>query len=81
MELVTLSTEKGEEVLAADMTTEEFDDLREWFCYTKPLGRSMNVVARPTPEEESVFHVRATGTVPGPSDEDALIASVLRNRA
>ena len=81
VEIVTVSVEEGEEVLASDVSSAELDELREWFCYTKPIGRGMNIIARSTSGGESGFHVRATGTDPGPSDEGSLMVSCSHERA
>ena len=80
MEIIKVSAEEDEVVLASDVSAVELDEIREWLCYTKPIGHSMKVIARPAPLGDSVFRVRTTGTDPGPSDNDSPAAcSFLRS--
>ena len=69
VDLIAVQGDGTEEVLAARVSAKEADELREWFSYTKPIGRGVKVVARPRSSEGSIFCVRTTGTLPGPSEK------------
>ena len=49
----------SEELLASGLSSEEVDEIREWFCYTKPMERSMRIVVRSAPN--SGFSVLTAG--------------------
>jgi len=55
MNASSFPSETFEEVTAHGLDTSEIDDLREWFCYTKPLGRSVKIVAMPAQEGSPIF--------------------------
>lgn len=61
-------SDHGEE-LTVGIGPEEVDELREWFCYTKPLGPSVRVVATSTSGGYGGFRVVAAGNKPGPVEE------------
>jgi hypothetical protein len=60
-----------EDLVASGIQPGEVDGLREWFCYTKPIGRAMRIVVRPTSGEDSAFSVLAAGTEPEPPEASA----------
>jgi len=64
MDLYTVQSVETGEPLASDMDACNIDDLLDWFCYTKPLGADIKVVARPTVKGEPVFCVHAVGNKP-----------------
>jgi len=45
----------------------EIDQLMEWYCYTKPIGPSIRVVAT-SASPRSGFCVVAAGNQPGPAE-------------
>ena len=51
-----------ERLLATGVDAAQMDDLREWFCYIKPLGEDMIVVAHSESNEDPVFRVHVSGT-------------------
>jgi hypothetical protein len=71
MDFATAQEDGTRELLVCDLSPAEIDQFREWFCYTKPFGRSMKVVALPKSRGGSIFCVRATGTDPGPSENSS----------
>jgi len=62
MNASSFPSETFEEVTAHGLDTSEIDDLREWFCYTKPLGRSVKIVAMPAQEGSPYLSVLSAGT-------------------
>jgi len=62
---VSVQTDHGNELLASRLEPAELDVLREWFCYTKPIGPSIKIIATPASDEPSGFCVVATGNQPG----------------
>src|SRR6202044_800585 len=54
----------SEDLVVSGLHPAEVDGIREWFCYTKPIGRGMRIVVRPTSEADSAFSVQAAGTEP-----------------
>ena len=55
----------GEERLCSGLTSAELGALLDWCSYTKPMGRSVKIVARSTSGGDSTFCLRVTGTEPG----------------
>ena len=49
-----------EELLASGLSSVETDEVREWFCYTKPLGPSVKIAVGPA-RSALGFSVVATG--------------------
>jgi len=64
MDVFRVRSDGAEDLLASGLSSEETDELREWFCYTKPMGHSMKIVARPTPGGDSVFSLVTAGYEP-----------------
>ena len=64
MDIFRVQHDGSEDLVVAGLHPAEVDGLREWFCYTKPIGRGMRIVVRPTSEEDSAFSVLAAGTEP-----------------
>jgi len=60
----------SEDLVASGLQPAEVDGLREWFCYTKPIGRGMRIVVRPTSEGDSAFSMLAAGTEPEPPERE-----------
>lgn len=46
MDLLRVRPDGAEELLASGLSSEEIDELRDWFCYTTPMASSMKIVAR-----------------------------------
>jgi hypothetical protein len=63
--IVSVQTHHGEELVFSELEAAELDELREWFCYTKPMGPSIKIVATPASAERAGFCVVATGTETG----------------
>jgi len=61
----------NEDLVASGLHPAEVDGLREWFCYTKPIGRGVRIVVRPTYEGDSAFSVLAAGTEPEPAESES----------
>ena len=64
VDVLRVQHDGSEVLLASGLHPAEVDGLREWFCYTKPIGRGMKIVLRPTSEKDSTFTVLAAGTEP-----------------
>ena len=61
MEVLRVRPDGGEELLASGLNSEEIDELRDWFCYTTPMARSMKIVARSTRGVGPCFSVVTAG--------------------
>jgi len=61
---VSAQTDYCKEV-ASELGLAELDEVREWFCYTKPIGPSIKISATAAFGEQSGFCVIATGTEVG----------------
>ena len=61
MDVFKVRSDGAEDLLASGLSSGETDELREWFCYTKPMDRSMKIVARSTPQGVSIFSVVTAG--------------------
>jgi hypothetical protein len=59
---------KAEEIVLPGLATAEIGELREWFCNTKPLGRSIRIIASPASGGPD-FAVVAAGNEWGPAEE------------
>jgi len=66
MQIVKVQPDASEVVVASDLSAAEFDGLREWFCYTKPLGGGIKLIGRASPDASSDFGIRIAGTEPEP---------------
>jgi hypothetical protein len=66
MDIFRVQPDGSEDLVASGLQPAEVDGLREWFCYTKPIGRGVKIVVRPVSEGESAFSVVAAGTEPEP---------------
>jgi hypothetical protein len=58
----------SEDLLASGLPPAELDGLREWFCYTKPLGCDVRIEIRPSAAGGCAFSLLAAGTEPEPAD-------------
>ncbi len=67
MDVFIIRSDGGEELLASGLSSAEIDALREWFCYTKPLGQSMKIAVRPA-HKHSGFSVVTAGNEPDSAD-------------
>ena len=63
--IVAVQTDHRKELIFSGLEAAELDELREWFCYTKPMGPSIKIVATPASTERAGFCVVATGTETG----------------
>jgi len=52
----------------SDLKPDEIDELREWFCYIKPIGPGVRIMADP-PSAGFAFCVVTAGTEMGPVEE------------
>ena len=62
MDLLSVQTDRREQMLASGLDSWQAEELREWFCYTKTMGEDMKVVARTSPEGDRIFCVHTAGT-------------------
>jgi hypothetical protein len=65
MMIVDAQTDRCLELVCSGLEPDELDELREWFCYTKPMGPGIKIVATPESGEQTGFCVEATGNQPG----------------
>ena len=63
----------GEQLVVSGLEPGEVRALKDWFCYTKPIGPSRRVVVLPAPGGRIGFCVLATGNEPGPSEEPSTV--------
>jgi len=70
VDIFRVQQDGSEELVASGLGPAEVEGLREWFCYTKPIGRGMRIVVRPTYEGDSEFSVLAAGTEPEPLENE-----------
>jgi len=75
--IVSVHTDHGEELVAYGLEPAELVELREWFCYTKPIGKSVKVVATPASRQQPGFCVVAAGNQPGQAERDCEILGTL----
>ena len=61
MDILTIEADRGERILASGIESSGADELREWFCYTKPLTEDMIVIARTNPHGDQIFSVHVAG--------------------
>jgi hypothetical protein len=64
VDVFKVRSDGGEELLASGLGSEETAALREWFCYTKPLGQGIKIEARAVPDLDSGFSVVTAGHQP-----------------
>ena len=57
------------ELLASGLDPAELAEVREWFCYTKPMGPSLRIVATPASGGFDGFGVVAAGNQAGACEE------------
>jgi hypothetical protein len=60
--IVSAKEDRREQLVFSGLREAELDELREWFCYTKPMGSSVKILATSTSGERASFSV--TGTEP-----------------
>ena len=68
MDAFKVRSDGREELLASGLNSPDLEDLRDWFCYTKPLDGSMRIVVRDEAEAAVRFSVVAVGHVAGPAE-------------
>jgi hypothetical protein len=61
--------DQGEELVLSGLERAEIYELREWFCYTKPMGPSFKVIATPAAGGHGSFCVVTAGNEPGRAEE------------
>jgi hypothetical protein len=61
MDVFKVASDGGEELLASGLSSKEIADLRDWFCYTKPLGHGMKIAVRPAPQSGGGFSLVTAG--------------------
>lgn len=59
------ATEKLDQIIASGLDAEEIEELRDWYCYTKPIGPSIKIAATPAHEGSPGLFVLSAGTEPG----------------
>ena len=52
-----------ERLLASGLNAREYDDLRDWWRYTKPFGSGIKIVAREN--SQTIADFNTSGTEPG----------------
>jgi hypothetical protein len=67
--LFIVQPDRTERLLASGLNPVKLQELQDWFCYTKPVGTSMKIVARRALKTTPIFRVVAAGTEPGPPEE------------
>ncbi len=67
MDIFRVQPNGSEDLVAAGLDPAEIGGLREWFCYTKPIGRGVKIVVRSIAEGGSAFSMAAAGTEPEPA--------------
>lgn len=63
-----LNSSEESVVYLTDLEPADIHGLREWFCYTKPVGPSIRVVAS-SPGIHCGFRAVTTGTELGPGED------------
>ena len=61
MEFFSAQPDRIDQVLASDLDSLQAGDLRDWFCYTKPLGGDVKLIARPLTKTDPAFCVHTAG--------------------
>jgi hypothetical protein len=62
MDLFLIEADHPEKILVSGLKQGQADDLRDWFCYTKPIGSDVKIVARPRARTRPGFSVRIAGS-------------------
>jgi hypothetical protein len=70
MDVFRVRSDGAEELLASGLSSKEIAALREWFCYTKPLGHGVKIAVRSGPNSGSEFSVIASGHEPDAAEND-----------
>jgi hypothetical protein len=52
----------ADELVACELDPEEIEELREWYCYTKPIGPSVKIVATMAHDASPSLYVLSVGT-------------------
>jgi hypothetical protein len=61
--LVTATrTSQLKELVVSELKPAEIDELREWFCNTKPIGPSVRIVAPLRPDGTGGLRIVSSGT-------------------
>jgi hypothetical protein len=76
VDIYRVQQDGSEDLVVSGIPPAEVPGLREWFCYTKPIGRATRIVVRPTSQGDSAFTVQAAGTEPEPSESECVKQSV-----
>jgi hypothetical protein len=80
VDIFSVQHDGREDLVASGIHPAEVDGLREWFCYTKPIGRTLRIVVRPTSQGDSAFSVLAAGTEPEPAEPPNLTPNLERKQ-
>jgi hypothetical protein len=64
VDVFSIQPDGTEDLVASGLRAAEVEALRDWFRYTKPIGRSVKIVARPISACDSAYSVLAAGTEP-----------------
>ncbi len=70
MDVLRIEPDGSEDLVASGLRPGEVEELMDWFRYTKPLGRSVKMVARPIWECAGTLSVVMTGTELEASERD-----------
>jgi hypothetical protein len=62
MDVFLVEVGRPESILVSGIDDGWADDLRDWFCYTKPIGGDLKVIARPRIERHPGFCVHIAGS-------------------
>ena len=62
MDVFLIEAGHPERILVSAIDRARADDLLNWFCYTKPMGGDLKIIARPRSRSHPVFCVHTAGT-------------------
>jgi len=68
MDVFRIEPDGSEDLVASGLRPLEVEELMDWFRYTKPLGRSVKMVARSIRKHDAPFMVTAAGTETEPPE-------------
>ena len=62
MDVFKVEPDDTEKIVASGVSQMEMHELLDWFRNVKPIGRDVNLVARPACERVAVLSIRAAGS-------------------
>ncbi len=62
MVVTAAGTSQLKELVVSELKPAEIDELREWFCNTKPIGPSIRIVTPPMPDGTGGLRIVSLGT-------------------